>query len=87
MALDTSIATWLPAFTQPTTFRQALTHTSGLAGYIPHRDELAAPALKQALLTQLTTTVEVDQKSLITMLICCWWAGHLKPCIRHRFRI
>lgn len=75
VALDTPIATWLPAFTQPTTFRQALTHTSGLAGYIPHRDELAAPALKQALLTQLTTTAEVDQKVAyhdVNLLLVGW---------------
>ncbi|MCX2455524.1 serine hydrolase domain-containing protein [Lacticaseibacillus nasuensis] len=53
VGLDQPLREWLPAFTQPTTFRQALTHTSGLEGYIPHRDDLPPAALRQALLTQL----------------------------------
>ncbi|WP_461215561.1 serine hydrolase domain-containing protein [Lacticaseibacillus sp. GG6-2] len=54
--LDQPLRTWLPEFTPATTFREALTHTSGLEGYIPHRDELSAQALRQALITTLKPT-------------------------------
>lgn len=57
---DTPLHHLLPDFLHQTTFRQALTHTSGLEGYIPHRDALAAPALRQAILTQLKVTAECD---------------------------
>lgn len=46
------LSQWLPT-DYPITFEQALTHTSGLEGYIPNRDALPAAALKTALLTQL----------------------------------
>lgn len=45
---------WLPAFKDPRpTIRNLLTHTSGITGYIPHRNELSAPALKVAYLKDL----------------------------------
>ncbi|WP_225047546.1 serine hydrolase domain-containing protein [Lacticaseibacillus kribbianus] len=75
VALDQPIATLVPEFTGTTTFRQALTHTSGLEGYIPHRDDLAAPALRQALLTQLSVTPEVDQVVVyrdVNLLLVGW---------------
>jgi CubicO group peptidase (beta-lactamase class C family) len=54
--VDQPLREWLPEFAPATTFREALTHTSGLQSYIPHRDELTAPALRQALLQTLTPT-------------------------------
>ncbi|WP_125708111.1 serine hydrolase domain-containing protein [Lacticaseibacillus porcinae] len=54
--LDQSIHDWLPEFKPNTTFREALTHTSGLESYIPHRDELSASALRQALIDTLKPT-------------------------------
>ena len=65
----------LPAFPHATTFQQALTHTSGLEGYIPHRDALPAPALKHALLTQLAVTDEVNRKVVyrdVNLLLVGW---------------
>lgn len=56
VSVDQPIHDWLPEFTPATTFRAALTHTSGLESYIPHRDELAAPALRQALIDTLKPT-------------------------------
>lgn len=51
LALTTPIHTLLPAFKDPRVqIHHLLTHTSGITGYIPHRNELPAPALKQALL-------------------------------------
>ncbi|MCI1914040.1 MAG: beta-lactamase family protein [Schleiferilactobacillus harbinensis] len=48
---DSALADFLPTMTDHrVTFRHLLTHTSGIAGYIPHRNELPAPALKEALL-------------------------------------
>lgn len=54
--VDQPLREWLPEFAPATTFREALTHTSGLEGYIPHRDELAAPALRAALIATLAPT-------------------------------
>ncbi|WP_179395094.1 serine hydrolase domain-containing protein [Lacticaseibacillus absianus] len=72
---DTPLRAILPAFPHATTFRQALTHTSGLAGYIPHRDTLAAPALQTALLTQLQVTAAVDRAVVyrdVNLLLVGW---------------
>lgn len=75
VAPEMPLKRFLPAFPHPTTFRQALTHTSGLEGYIPHRDDLPAPALKRALLTQLAVTDEVDAKVVyrdVNLLLVGW---------------
>lgn len=49
--LDEPVQKYLPAFADArVTLRHLLTHTSGIAGYIPHRDELSGPDLKAALL-------------------------------------
>ncbi|MFD1483886.1 serine hydrolase domain-containing protein [Lacticaseibacillus baoqingensis] len=56
VAIDQPLREWLPEFKPATTFREALTHTSGLEGYIPHRDDLAPRALRQALITTLAPT-------------------------------
>ncbi len=56
VTIDQPLHAWLPEFAPATTFREALTHTSGLQGYIPHRDELGAVALRQALITTLKPT-------------------------------
>ncbi|WP_461224393.1 serine hydrolase domain-containing protein [Lacticaseibacillus suihuaensis] len=75
VSLDQPLSTLLPEFGAQTTFRQALTHTSGLEGYIPHRDELAAEALRQALLTQLTVTPECDTQVVyrdVNLLLVGW---------------
>ncbi|WP_125702765.1 serine hydrolase domain-containing protein [Lacticaseibacillus daqingensis] len=72
---DTPLRTFLPQFPHATTFRQALTHTSGLEGYIPHRDDLPAAELKQALLTQLTVTAECDRQVVyrdVNLLLVGW---------------
>jgi len=73
--LEERIQEFVPEFTQPTTFRQALTHTSALEGYITNRDQLPAPALKHALLTQLQTTAEVDRQVVyrdVNLLLVGW---------------
>lgn len=45
---------YLPEFTDDRpTIRNLLTHTSGIAGYIPHRNDLGPAELKQAYLTQM----------------------------------
>ncbi|WP_127849796.1 serine hydrolase domain-containing protein [Lacticaseibacillus hulanensis] len=54
LQLDEKVAAVLPEFSGgDVTFRELMTHTSGLAGYIEHRDELPPAALRHALLTQL----------------------------------
>ncbi|ARY91269.1 MULTISPECIES: serine hydrolase domain-containing protein [Lacticaseibacillus] len=75
VAPEMPLKRFLPAFPHATTFRQALTHTSGLEGYIPHRDDLPAPALKRALMTQLAVTDEVDAKVVyrdVNLLLVGW---------------
>lgn len=66
----------MPEFSAPhVTFRMALTHTSGLAGYIPHRDELPADQLRHALLTQLHETDgtgKVVQYRDVNLLLVGW---------------
>jgi CubicO group peptidase (beta-lactamase class C family) len=54
LQLDDPVNNYLPEFTDPRpTIRNLLTHTSGISGYIAHRNELTAPALKQAFLTEM----------------------------------
>ncbi|MBD5091238.1 MAG: beta-lactamase family protein [Lactobacillus sp.] len=54
LSLDDHIMKYLPEFNDDRpTIRNLLTHTSGIAGYIPHRNELSAPELKEALLTKM----------------------------------
>ncbi|MCH4170929.1 MAG: beta-lactamase family protein [Lactobacillus sp.] len=51
LSLQTPIQQFLPEFQdERVTVQHLLTHTSGIAGYIPHRNELPAPQLKAALL-------------------------------------
>ncbi|WP_057873771.1 serine hydrolase domain-containing protein [Loigolactobacillus rennini] len=51
LALDDPIQKFLPTFKdQRVQIRHLLTHTVNLVGYIPHRNQLTAPELKQALL-------------------------------------
>lgn len=51
LTLTDSIHQFLPAFKdRRVQIRHLLTHTINLVGYIPHRDQLTAPQLKQALL-------------------------------------
>lgn len=51
LQLTTPIQKFLPEFKDPRVqIWHLLTHTSGITGYIPHRNELPAAALKQALL-------------------------------------
>ena len=53
LSLDDHVKEYLPEFTDPRpTIRNLLTHTSGICGYIPHRNELSADDLKQAYLTE-----------------------------------
>lgn len=52
LQLDAPVCQYLPEFTDPRpTIRNLLTHTSGITGYIPHRNELSAPDLRHAFLT------------------------------------
>ncbi|MCT3569741.1 serine hydrolase domain-containing protein [Levilactobacillus brevis] len=45
------VSDWLPQWQDSrVTIQHLLTHTSGITGYIPHRDQLAAPELTAALL-------------------------------------
>lgn len=54
LKLDDPVNKYLPEFTdQRPTIRHLLTHTSGIIGYIPHRNELSAKELKKAFLTQM----------------------------------
>ncbi|NLR31064.1 serine hydrolase domain-containing protein [Levilactobacillus tujiorum] len=49
--LTDAVSDWLPEWQdRRVTIRHLLTHTSGICGYIPNRNQLAAPALTQALL-------------------------------------
>lgn len=49
---EDSVKKFLPDFyDQRVTIRELLTHTAAITGYIPHRNQLAAPQLKKALFT------------------------------------
>lgn len=53
LGLDDPVQKYLPQFNdQRPTIRHLLTHTSGISGYIPHRDQLDAQQLRQAFLSQ-----------------------------------
>lgn len=89
---DDPIRQYLPEFSPATTFRQALTHTSGLEGYIPHRDELPSQALRQALITQLKVTAECDRQVVyrdVNLLLVGWaleniYGQPIQPLIQQR---
>ncbi|MBB1085733.1 serine hydrolase domain-containing protein [Limosilactobacillus fastidiosus] len=52
LTLNDPVQKYLAEFSDPRpTIRHLLTHTSGICGYIPHRDELSATKLKRAYLT------------------------------------
>lgn len=54
LQLDDPINKYLPEFSdERPTIRNLLTHTSGITGYIPHRNELSSAELKHAFLTQM----------------------------------
>lgn len=76
LSLTTKVHSILPAFKdRRVTVLHLLTHTSGLEGYIPNRNQLAAPALKEALLTQLTVGPNFGKKVVYTdigMLYLGW---------------
>ena len=64
--IDTNIQKWLPTFQDKrVTIRHLLTHTSGIHGYIPHRNELPADKLKNALL-KLSVTNTFENKVVYT---------------------
>lgn len=53
LKLTDPVQKFLPEFGDPRpTIQNLLTHTSGIYGYIPHRNELSAKELKRAYLTQ-----------------------------------
>lgn len=61
--LDDPVQKYLPEFTDPRpTIRNLLTHTSGICGYIPHRNELPADQLKQAFLTTQTVDSTLNRQ-------------------------
>lgn len=67
LALNTKVCRILPAFKdRRVTVLHLLTHTSGLEGYIPNRNQLSAKELKQALLTQLTVGPNFEKKVVYT---------------------
>lgn len=52
LSLDEPVHKYLPEFKDPRpTIRNLLTHTSGITGYIPHRDDLSCPEMIHAFLT------------------------------------
>lgn len=54
LKIDDPITKYLPEFKDDRpTIRNLLTHTSGITGYIPHRNELDAIELKNAFLTKM----------------------------------
>ncbi len=54
LSLDDPVKKFLPEFNDDRpTIRNLLTHTSGITGYIPHRNELTASELKNAFLTKM----------------------------------
>lgn len=61
--LDDPVQKYLPEFTDSRpTIRNLLTHTSGIRGYIPHRNELPAAQLKRAFLTQQTVDSTLNRQ-------------------------
>ncbi|WP_125605191.1 serine hydrolase domain-containing protein [Lapidilactobacillus bayanensis] len=66
LSLSDSVQKYLPEFQDDRVqVWHLLTHTSGVAGYIPNRDQLAAPELKTALL-RLPVTATFEQKVVYT---------------------
>ncbi|AZP96557.1 serine hydrolase [Latilactobacillus curvatus] len=76
LSLRTKVHSLLPAFKdRRVTVLHLLTHTSGLTGYIPNRNQLSAAELKTALLTQLTVGPNFGEKVVYTdigMLYLGW---------------
>lgn len=63
LSLDDPVQEYLPEFTDPRpTIRNLLTHTSGIHGYIPHRNELPADQLKRAFLTSQTVDSTLNRQ-------------------------
>lgn len=61
--LDDPVQQYLPEFGDPRpTIRNLLTHTSGIHGYIPHRNELPADQLVTAFLTQQTVDSTLNRQ-------------------------
>lgn len=60
VTLTTSLKQFWPQFPAQLTVRQLVTHTSGIEGYIPHRNQLNADELKEAIL-QLPVTSDCNQ--------------------------
>ncbi|MDD6432960.1 MAG: serine hydrolase [Lactobacillaceae bacterium] len=61
--LDDPVQKYLPEFNDDRpTIRNLLTHTSGIHGYIPHRNELSAEQLKKAFLTQQTVDSTLNRQ-------------------------
>lgn len=76
LSLRTKVHSLLPTFKdRRVTVLHLLTHTSGLTGYIPNRNQLSAAELKTALLTQLTVGPNFEKKVVYTdigMLYLGW---------------
>lgn len=61
--LDDPVQQYLPEFNDPRpTIRNLLTHTSGIHGYIPHRNALQASQLVTAFLTQQTVDSTLNRQ-------------------------
>lgn len=61
LTYDTPVKTILPEFSsEQVTLRHLMTHTSGIQGFIPHRDQLTAKQLMQAIL-QLPVTSDFNR--------------------------
>lgn len=64
--VDDSLHRFVPEWQdERVTLRDLLTHTSAIGGYIPHRNELAAPALRDALL-RLPVGPDFEQRDRYT---------------------
>lgn len=79
--LDEPLVQVLPDFNVPSvTIRQLATHTSGLEGYIPHRDELSARELRHAFMTQLHAGPDAERKVVyrdFNLLLLGWALEHV----------
>lgn len=63
LTLEDPVQKYLPEFTDPRpTIRNLITHTSGIAGYIPHRDELGPVELKHVFLTQMHVNSSLNRQ-------------------------
>ncbi|MHA8110852.1 serine hydrolase domain-containing protein [Lactobacillaceae bacterium Melli_B4] len=81
LGLHDSISDYLPEWRDSQVqIYHLLTHTSGIEGYIPNRDQLSKPELTHALLTQMHVGPNIDRKMVyadINFIFLGWIAERL----------